>query len=428
MFLSKILTSNKVKLIIYIILTTLLLYARDVLGIGINKNIFIILVISFSLTLKYNNLISLILFTLPLMCGLPGNYFLPVWCILIIYHQIKRGSFNWQAFAFWGIIVMWELCIYGFYSYKVIPIIVIGYLATFLLFCALVTENSKLDYKTPILSFIIGCCVLLGIIYLILLNDTSLREMDGSVRLGGDFYANTDEMSLKTNANNIGYLSVTSIACLFTLFYYKKIKLLPFLILVCIAFFCGMFSVSRTWALSLAILLIAYFFFQKENRIRGYGLLFLVFVIGIYYVSQNPIILDAFIGRFTGENIETAGGRSDLFAMYNDFLLNHPWNLFLGTSAQIYKEVTGIFYSTHNSLQQIWLSYGICGFILIISVYIRQLRFHYTSKEYMACVPMLVSVLFLQSIQLLNPHYGLYPIIAAFFVMKMIKNERQTIK
>lgn len=65
MLLSKLFKSGKLMLAIYIILIATLLYARDIIGISVNKNIFIALVILFSMSLKYENLLSLILFTLP---------------------------------------------------------------------------------------------------------------------------------------------------------------------------------------------------------------------------------------------------------------------------------------------------------------------------------------------------------------------------
>lgn len=400
---------------------TISLYARDVLDLGISKNVFVILVCFFSLIIKYENLVSLILFTLPLLCGLPGNYFLPLWCLLIMCHQVKRKSLDLFAVCFWGTIVIWELAIYTFYSYEIPPMIVISYFMAFFIVCTLISEKTHYNYKYPVIFFCIGCCVLLGIIYLMYSSDPTMLASDGDIRMGGDLYVDTKEMTLKTNANNIGYLSVSAIASMFALFYYKKVELKVFLPIVVIAFFCGMYSVSRTWAISLVLILILYFVLQKENRLMGYLLLIALLLIGFYYFSQNPIMLNAFILRFTSDDMETGGGRSDLFAQYNEFLTNHPWNLLFGTSAQLYKEVTGLYHSTHNSLQQIWLSYGIIGFFFIMIVYIRTFMKYYTKKQYMAYMPMFVMVFFLQTIQVLNPYNGLFPLIAAFYIMKMVK-------
>lgn len=426
MLLSKLFKSSKLMLVVYIILIAMLLYARDVIGISINKNIFIALVILFSMSLKYENLLSLILFTLPLMFGLPGNYFLPIWCLIVVFYQIRNNTFNYSILAFWLAIVLWEIVIYCFYPFEIPTINVLGYFSALLLTCVLISENRTIDYSTPVICFCLGCCVLLGAIFLIYSSDPSMMYADGGVRMGGDMYTDAVEMTLKTNANNIGYLSSASIACLFTLFYYKKINIVTFMIMAGVSFYCGMFSISRTWAISVILTIIIYTIFQRNNKKVGYALLCVIAILGFYYLSKNPLLLDAFIGRFEGDEIETGGQRTILFAQYNEFLLNHPWNLFLGTSAQLYKEVTGLYHSTHNSLQQIWMSYGIIGFAVIITVYFKALKHNYIKKEYMACMPMLIIVFFLQSIQVLNPHNGMYPIIAAFFIMKMIKIKKNS--
>ena len=426
MLLSKLFKSGKFMLAVYIILIATLLYARDIIGISINKNIFIALVILFSMSLKYENLLSLILFTLPLMCGLPGNYFLPIWCLIVVFYQIRNNTFNYSILAFWLAIVLWEIVIYCFYPFEIPTMNALSYFSALLLTCVLISEYRTIDYSTPVICFCLGCCVLLGAIFLIYSSDPSMMYTDGGVRMGGDMYTDTMKMTLKTNSNNVGYLSSASIACLFTLFYYKKIDVIIFMVMAGVSFYCGMFSLSRTWAISVVLTIVIYSIFQRENKKAGYALLCVIAIIGFYYLSKSPLLLDAFIGRFEGDNIKTGGQRTVLFAQYNEFLLNHPWNLFWGTSAQLYKDVTGLYHSTHNSLQQIWMSYGIIGFLVIITVYFKALKNNYLKKEYMACMPMLMIVFFLQSIQVLNPHNGMYPIIAAFFIMKMIKVKKNS--
>ena len=153
-----------------------------------------------------------------------------------------------------------------------------------------------------------------------------------------------------------------------------------------------------------------------------------ILVIGMaYFLMQNEVILQVFIDRFTGDNIETGGQRTTLFQDYNNYLIDHPINLLFGTSIQLYKEVTQLYHSTHNGLQQIWLSYGIVGFIIMMYAYVRSLKANYPTKQYMACLPMIITFLFLQTIQVLNPHNGLYPILISFLMMKMIKKEKSNL-
>lgn len=402
---------------------SILLYTRDIIEIEISKYIFIAVILFFSFVTTYEKLLSILLFTLPLMNGLPGNYILPIWCILIISNKLRNKNIQLGVISLWITFIIWEISIYCFYTFDISITNEIGYFSALLLTFSLISEQRNFDYKTPIICFCIGCCVLLVIIYIMYINSPAMIYGDEEVRMGGDAYIDSARMTLKCNANSVGYLSSASLACSFSLFYYKRIRLVLFIALVGIAFYCGMFSVSRTWVLSNILILLFYFIFQKKDRKVGILTLLTLIVAGCYYFSENQLILDMFIDRFESDNIETAGNRTELFASYNDFLLSHSWNLFLGTSAQMYKEVTGLYHSTHNSLQQIWLSYGALGFIIFVAAFLCSLKQNFVKHEYIAFMPLLIVAFFLQSIQILNPYNGLYPIIAAFFILKMVKQE-----
>lgn len=409
----------------YISSIVAMLYLRDVEGVAIPKLAFVGVVISASVLANYRTLLSVILFTLPLLSGLPGNYLLPIWSILVLFHQISRHTLNPWALAFTLLFVVWEFAIYAFYPFNVELMDTIAYFSSLLILCLLVAEKGRVDYRTPVTLFCLGCSVLLVIIFVIYVSDPTLMITDGGTRMGGDSYVNEGKMTLRTNANILGYMSVSSISCLLTLFYYKKIHLLPFLALVIVSFICGMYSISRTWAILTFVTFALYFNFQKKDRKIGYVVFALFVGIIAWLFANNEAILSVFIDRFTGDNIATGGERTTLFAAYNNFLFENLGNLFWGTSAQLYRQVADITSSTHNSLQQIWLSYGVIGFVIFMLSYWRLIRMNYVRREFLACLPMFVIVLFLQTIQLLNPYNGMYPLIAAFFIMRMIKTDHE---
>lgn len=421
--LSKLSINRQSILWIYIILLSSLLCLRDVIGYDMNKFIFVILILIISVVSNYQTLLSVITFTMPLLCGLPGNYLLPVWAIFVLYHQYVNKTLNLRSLIFCFLILLWELVICSLYPYDFDVMGYISYASSLLLMFVLISEKEKLNYRMPIISFCLGCCVLLAIIFTMYIKDPSLMFTEGGVRMGGDMYADEGKMVLRTNANNIGYLSVSAISCLLTLFYYKKIKLLPLVTLVAIAFICGMYSVSRTWAILVLFTFILYLLFQRRNRLVGFVVLMIFSAGVVFYFMNNELMLAAFVDRFTGDNIETGGERLTLFAEYNNFLFSHPLNFIFGTSSQLYIQVTEIFYSTHNGLQQIWLSYGVIGFAIFMLAFAAILKRNYVKGQFMACMPMLIVFMFIQTIQFLNPHSSIYPFIVALLVMKMIKRE-----
>lgn len=401
---------------------------RDIGGVGINKMVFVVLVIGVSIICKYETLVSLITFTLPLMYGLPGNYFLPVWVLLVISKLARHGEFREsKAVLFVVVIFIAEILHYAFYKYDVDSMQLVGYTCSLLLVAIFSTNNKDMDYSIPVISFCIGCCVLLFLIYLLYIQNPQMIYSEGGVRMGGDIYKEDGAMTLATNANNVGYFSSACIACVMALFYYRKINIIAFFMILATSLYCGMFSVSRSWLITIALIFAAYFFFNKENRKYGYLMFGILFLVVFYYLRFHPEFLNMFIDRFTGDDIETGGQRTTLFAEYNKYLGDHFESFLFGTGALIYKEVTGVFNSTHNGLQQIWVSYGIIGFLYFSYFYYKVLKQNYTSKHYMAVMPMLAIAFFLQTIQVLNPHNGMYPLIVAFFIMKMVKQESSQI-
>ena len=409
--------------ILYTILVTLLLYTRDIIDIPINKYIFVIICIGFSFIVKYYELISIITFTLPLMCGLPSNYLLPIWCVLVAWNQIKHRTIYSPALFFVLLFSIWEILISSFYPVEIQIPNYIGYISSLMLLCLLSAEKSHSDITYSVVAFLIGCCVLLILIYMAYIKDPTLMIIDGGRRMGGVSYTEEGVMSLKANANSVGLISATAISISLTLFYYKKLRLFPFILTVISCFYCGLFAVSRTWAILVFLCFLLYFIFQRENKKMGYLMLFVLIIGVVFFLSQNGAILQVFEERFLEDDIESAGGRTGIFEDYNNYLFNNPFNLLCGTSALLYKEVTGLSHSTHNGMQQILVSYGIIGFFIFMYAYVSQIKAYYVKRHYMACLPMLITFLFLQTLQVLNPYYGLYPVIASFLVMRLINAE-----
>lgn len=416
---------HNVILVAYMILMTYMLYKRDVDEVSVNKFVFVFFTLLASVLCNANTLMSVIMFTIPLMCGLPGNYILPIWILCIVknaYSEKNRSIV--PAISFATIIIIFEFSHYVFYPYETDYIELANYYSSLLLVGMLCQGNLRINYSNATFSFCIGCCVLLTLIFLMFIKGgdaTMMVQMYG--RMGGDIKHAEEGMMLKANANVIGLMSSSAIACAFAMFYYKCIRFYQLAVIFMLCFFGGLFSVSRTWALVLALIIAMYVFLLRRNKWFGYfTVAFIVLGIFYFYVS-NPEIFDIFIKRFTGDNIETGGDRTRLFAAYNNFMLDHILYFLFGTSVQFYKEVCGIDNSVHNGLQQIFVSYGIIGVFFFMFAYWKTLVSNYTHKQYISIIPMISVLVFLQTLQTLNPIYNLYPIMAAFFVMKMVRQK-----
>ena len=416
-----------------IILLSVILYSRDIMGLDINKYILVVFIDIVIFLLDIDKLVSFTLFLLPLMCGLPGNYILPIVSVLLLKkNKLDIGCYNRSsAMMFFFVIFLFELvhCLIAESIGISVPIMnLFGFICAFFLLCFLSSiKNRSINWGRSAFCFCIGSCIMLLIIKLNFQNVLGPDFFDeGNVRIGNVASKGVDEtkMIFKTNANNIGFYSIATIACAIALFYYKKVKWFILFPILAISYSCGMLSVSRTWAIALAFCVVSYFFFQRKNMRKNIVVLIvLVFSGGYYMVIKNPEIFDFFIYRFSDANIETAGERTELFAKYNEFFFSNPIVFIFGTGSTCYFSISSIGQSMHNGLQQIYVCYGLPMFIVFMIVYIRSLKKLYVKRQYIAFLPMLCVFFFLQTLQFLNPHYEIYPLIAAFSIMQMVKQD-----
>lgn len=426
-------TESKKNYIFYafVIIISFLLYRRDIGNSNINKFVFLFIVVAYALISDYKRLMMATSFLLPLANGLPGNYIFPFLCFLIYLKGNKRihaSSLVWTAFI---IIVLAELLhIWLLANYFNLSVF-LGYCsAIFLLFIVGGADCDGSDNSKNAFAFCVGSVVMLTIILMNFSLVTGNDIMEMNVRVGNTHdYIEGDELSLGTNPNNIGLYSIATIALSFVLWRYKKIPIWVMVLLCVLSFLAGVGSVSRTWFLCLILFGLLFFILNKGNTMSKGNSLISIFLIlfgvaGVYlFFIRNGNVLDSFVDRFEGSQVETAGARTTIFVDYHNWMFKNPWALLIGTGAESYKEVTGIYDSTHNSLQQIFIVYGLPGFIFFLYLLFRSIKKWHVSKERLVYLPILVISFFLQSSQFLNPHYCMYPFIASFFILKMVKHD-----
>lgn len=416
-------------LITFCILFTAILYYRDFAVVDLNKFYLVIATFGVAAILDYKRVIYLLCFLFPLSCGIPSNFIYPL-LICILFIKDPQKSLN-KVMLFIVIFLM-EISHYGFYTFDTQIAEVVGYASFLFLMFYIIADNQKdVDSGKCITIFCIGAAVLLlGIIINNTILISQLDPINGIMRLGdnkelGDF--EEARMMLTANANTIGYYSIAAISCLLVLQYYKKINSILFLILFAVSFYGGVLSVSRTWAILMIISVIIYLRFMKHNIVKSLLLIGVLCIGVVVFLSQDELILEFFTQRFTEDstNLSTAGGRTIIFQEYNAYLADNPLSLIWGEGAVYYKEASGIAYATHNALQQIIVSYGLVGLCIFICAFIRSTKKYFSKKELMAILPLCMMVLFVQTIQILNPYFLMAPIIVAFYALKMGKSQSQ---
>ena len=414
---------RKYALYLFVVILSATLIYRDIGIVDINKFILVFMALACAVFVEYNSVIYLLYFLFPLSCGIPGNYIYPLLIIILLYKHPKVGL--GQLFFFATVAIL-ELMHYPFYCFDINIADVVGYLSIIYLVSYLIANNNaETDNSKCVIFYCLGVCVLFVAIIGCSFSLMGTEEMlEQSVRLGAvKGYGDMDEtrMMLSANANNIAYYSITSISCALILFYKKRINHLLFYIILAISLAGGILSVSRTWMILIVLCFIFYGALQKGNFV-SLCLMFIVIAGGLtMFISSNELLLNMIIERFTGdsENLATAGDRTLLFKEYNDYLLNHPLILFLGTGAVYYHDVTQCSNATHNSIQQIIVSYGLFGLSIFVGVFARICKATFKGGGFIYWLPLICAVFFLQSIQLLNPFFLMQPLAVVFAILKM---------
>lgn len=425
-------SNSNALLIVAVILMTVALYSRDLFGIIIAKNFFVALAILPALFMSYQSLVYFFFFLFPLTSGLPGNIIFPLLIIVLLLK--KRGAVPQNSLYCFAVLAFMELVHYPFYDFGiVVGGATVGYLCNLFLLIYLVSlKNDAVDTKQCLLCFCFGLAVfLVAIYYITRINGDIEMLLEESGRLGDTkTIAETEEgvMMLNANPNGLGFFSIVGVATTLVLYSLKRVKIWVMLLFSTIFIYVGAMGLSRTFLISVA-LLVALFLLLSGRTMRRKSMsrtLFLfAFLAVLFYISwSNPLLYNAYTGRLERTSEDDMGGRIRLFFIYNQFLLENPKYLLFGAGAVYYHRVIDVIeLAAHNGLQQIVVSYGLIGLLFFIYITIRAIKKCYLKKNPITLIPFIIAFFYVQSGQLLNPSTNLYLFIIAFFVMKLSKDE-----
>lgn len=406
---------------IHMALLCALLAFHNVLGLNINQYLilgFAAVIIPF---LKLADLLAFTAFIIPLSTGINAGIFL-VLTVALLFRLPKIAP---QMVIFPCLLIaieIWDLLDIPNLDYE--PKEVVVYLGFLFIFFILLFVNTESHLSKRILRyFVVGMAILCLIYVLRLLQTGSLLEFVSSGDRMGENIAERQSENIGyivLNANTLGYFSVVGISlCLLGK---DVLKLNPIILAASfiIFFVAGGATVSRTWAMT-AGLAIAFYFLRSIKR----PWIWITAIIGIYVIITYDLLPDAFAEAFTqrfmGDDIKTGNGRAELFELYNDFLVDHPIYLLFGITVICYKQVTKFWNSTHNGIQQIYLSTGIAGLLLFIiaAVQFYQKFIQSNPGPLYRWTPLVIAAIFLQSIQFLNPHILMLPLAITTFAFKI---------
>lgn len=431
------LTKNAVNNIILGVLVIVLVYLffqRDILDNSVSPWMFALPLWIYMVCVPYEYIAYSVALIFPLSFGLSTGY---IYLLAIVLLMIKGKKYDLRSLSFVLAIIILEFLHYPFYTFN--PDVQLGsYINYFssIFFLAFFFNNvdRKVDPSLFALSFCVGTAILTGFIVWHTATLDVSTILSGNVRIGDEAINDTiyeeGTVYLRANANSLAYYSIASISMLVVLMFRKSVNRIFALLLIIVCAFGGLLTISRTWLLSAALMV---FLFLLPYRRNKWSFLIFVLLLALFvYVVQVYLVdvTDRFSARFDSGDMATGGNRTDLFSEYNKRLFEDSSLLIFGGGAFFYRTVFNIWNSTHNAIQQIFVCYGIVGGVLLLTPFVSKVVKHYNAKKgtFIYIIPMIMCVVFLQTLQILNPWQMMYPLIPAFLIMTMSKEESIRVK
>lgn len=368
-----------------------------------------------------DEILAVCMMCIPLSMIIP-YYYVIIFCAVIYFG--KYGNDIHLGFSFIPIllIVGWELC-HCFSDNSTLKEIMAMMVPYLLILWLLSTRNlQSVDYGLVVRPFsflMMWLCVIL-VWRILALSDYNVEVAFFNMqRLG---LSEEEGNELVINPNSLGILCVLAASGLNQLRLNRGRKVGDTILMIMILAL-GALTVSRTYLACLIIMIIYLLATSKgaKKKLKLFVGVAVVVLIGLLLLHMIfPSVLESFVRRLQVDDI--TGGRVELFAQYNDYLLSSPKALLGGIGALGMKDKVVFQYAIapnvpHNGVQEILVAWGIPGllfFVGLIFVLIRgskKVNLRQTAINYL---PFLIIFVKVQVGQLVTSTYTLLALSFAY--------------
>jgi hypothetical protein len=414
------LSSKGSLLAISIILIVGIIILRDILLVNIPSIALSLMFVSVMVLLPYEKLMSFVFFMFPLLTGIPGYIMTFAYIILLI-----KGPrlVNSQVIPVVLVIILELLN----ESYRGLPglysgmLSFISFIAVFFYFLN-ISPKRNLDIKLCLLMYSVGVTFTILVIYFNLISMNELEMvLSGELRKGAMGVANNSIDTMKghlaMNANTIGYYALTVLAITTYSIKYKLYSSIITIPLFTVALIGGLLSFSRSFFLCV----LAFFFFlfvlsKWKGKVQLTIMITIVVLLALFFFSEFfTSIFNVMIVRAQNDNIETGGERTLLFNAYNMAWIQNVFYVLFGAGVISHRETMNLMNSMHSGLQQIWVCLGVIGLGTFTFPVIRAVK----KTPLLILLPFLITLLYDQSIQFLNPYPMMLPMLPVIMIPRL---------
>ncbi len=408
---------------------------RDALGYSIPNEMILGYILLSYIFLNSEESIALSVSFVLFSTGVQTTFAITIALIFLILKNYKEIKFTKLLIPIL-LICLWELV-----HLYIAPSSILEYIRYLIVYLyagiVIFSKNLKINPFLTVKTFIylnVSVCFIILFQTLRLLNMDLRTFLTSGVRLGFvEQLPIVNEPLLSFDPNLLAQnISLAIAACVTLLIkgYYKKTLLCSMLILILM----GILTLSKTFLVSLLLIIlivIASLIFSNLNNVKkilfnflGVSTIFgFILVIGFLFFKDTFLIL---IDRFKSGDITT--GRVEAFNNYNSFLNQHFEVTILGIGIQNIGEKSGLISSPHTSLQEIILSWGIVGLILVLLFIVflfRKAYFLSNSIKMVNYTTFLVFMFMSQSTQLfrLRDRILIFVLVLMTLILKDMKEE-----
>ena len=416
--------------IMYAILLSMLVSFRDLAGLAISKSIITIFCSLFMVFSSKEQLIYIIVFTIPFLSGLPGTY---IMLIALLLYLIKQKNINVLATTVFFCLILLELfslmfvdnnCLINSIQYLVF----IGHLLY------LSTENDKNIDNTLCLRFfntatIIVCSLITVMAMKTAPDNWKVLFSNGWFRVGDTQMEEATGMVLALNANSMAYFCIVGIADALLLLNKSKGRFRAIYLLEIVAFIgFAVMTNSRSFIIVLLLVLVLYSLSQSTS-LKSIILTVIAFLIcGLIvwnFLGNNQFLIEGILGRLNDSTMHSAGGRTSLFIEYLTLWSSNIRTVFFGAGVSGYSEVFQLKGSIHNGTMQILICTGCFGAAMLYLMIVRPIyRAKVLKVRLQYYLPIISVIVFTQTIQFLNPCFLMLPYIIGVYALKEGENEK----
>ena len=410
-----------------------LFVVRNVISIEFPVSIYLVWVFLMSVFFNETETKALIISFIPLTPGFQSKFAVLICMIFLIIKHFKRLRVPIYALII-PFLMVWEYTHMGD-SFSSSSEFLSGFssLMCLVIIISLPTKHEDTSFFSRVLA------ISLAVSSIILISNTistSGQSLISLIREGFRLGAVEESKSyfIAFNANGLGFLCNIAIAGLLTNICFNKTKKIDYFLLVFLILI-GCLTVSRTFLLCLAGTIVLFILFRRSSvtqKIKSFFAIAIGILIAFLVLRlAAPNIIENYVERFNDEDI--TGGRSNLYALYNDFIVSTPKRFLYGIGMQRIADKVGYLkgievYSPHNGYQEVILAWGAIGFAFLM-LFILCMVLHTRKKNphapFMSYLPLILLLVNNMAGQFISSGFKLMSLI---FIYLLISNEGKEAK